>query len=293
MLPLPKEPTNPIKLADWLEINAQLAADHNMSSGDLRSAIRTAALLSIKKEELLILDVFSEIDRRFSAAGLAYPFDISGGVLTAKRRYKKFLPYLFCLCLSYFGWKQRIGATTFPRRLFEDLACDAAQNYIKGYAVRFASPRKSLPSNFKAAITYLCLNCINEGGGYRKKPSLSSKDDTVDVIAWSDFPDKLSGKLLLFGACATGNNWETKITELQPVPFCNEWMIEQPVSQLIKAFFIPHRVDLKYWNKHSRRGGVIFDRCRISYWKVKDSISVGAWDTGKCKEWVNMQLQRQ
>ncbi len=294
MLPLPKSPIDTIRLADWVELSALLSPDLSTSSGDLRAALRTAALFERGGDEAIeskALEVFRELEQRALAADTAYPFSSEGGVLTAQANWQDFTSYLFCLCLSYFGWKNKIGAKTFPRRLFEDLACDAAKNYLRGHAVRFASPRKDLPSSFKEAVTVLCTKNIEEGEGFREQPSLRSQDDTVDVVAWSDFPDHLPGKLLMFGACASGANWENKINELQPGVFCNQWMIEPPASPLVKAFFIPHRIDKSLWMKYSRRSGIIFDRCRIAFWAPVVGSVNGTCDMECSADWAKSVLE--
>ena len=276
-----------------MELDALLSADLTSSSGGLRATLRTAAVFERHGDEAIeakALEVFRELEQRVLAANTAYPFSVAGGVLVAQPNWGDFTSYLFCLCLSYFGWKNKIGTKTFPRRLFEDLACDAAQNYIGGRAVRFASPRKGLPRAFKEAVTVLCTKNIREGNGFRAQPALDSKDDTVDVVAWYDFPDSLPGKLLLFGACASGANWEDKIDELQPEAFCAQWMIEKPVSPLIKAFFVPHRIGQPHWKKHSRRSGIIFDRCRIAFWTHGAGYGGCACDMDSSANWANSML---
>jgi hypothetical protein len=108
---------------------------------------------------------------------------------------------------------------------------------------------------------------MGEGAGCRQQDTRSAQDDNLDIVAWRHFPDKLPGKLLLFGQCATGDDWRgPKLTSLQPDDFCKYWLSEDPPSPLIKAYFIPHRVDRSEWYRVNLFGGIVFDRCRISYW---------------------------
>ncbi|MFH1647521.1 MAG: hypothetical protein ABID71_07560 [Chloroflexota bacterium] len=293
MIPLPKTPTDTIKLCDWLEIGALLADDSSASSGDLKAVLRRAGIYDAGGEnalDLKVLDVFHEFEQRETAAGGFYPFKLRGGLLTVDN-WPSRVPYVFCLCLSYFGWKNKIGNVTYPRRLFEDLSCDAAKNYLHGKAVRFASPRVSLPKGFQKAVSALCISHLREGEGCRIRPLLSAKDDTIDVVAWQDFPDGFPNKLLLFGGCASGNNWEGKINDCQPDAFCEDWMIIKPVSQLIKTFFIPHRIDKDIWFKHSRRCGIIFDRCRIAYWVADGNTPGSVWNKNSSYEWSKQMIE--
>jgi hypothetical protein len=265
-LPLPKDSEDdPIKLADWLEIYALLSADLSSSRGDLESALqRTGSFLPVEIETICA-DVFSELRPRAIAAPRAYPFAVDGGLLSLKGKKVDFISYIFCLCLSYFGWQQTKGNKIFPRRMFEDLAALAAKNFLNGDSYRFAAPRKDVPQ-FRDALDKLCAR-MGEGDGCKPEDTRSAQDDNLDIVAWRHFPDKLPGKLLLFGQCATGDDWDkTKLTSLQPEPFSAYWFRERPPSPMIKAYFIPHRVDKGCWNKVNLFGGVMFDRCRIAYW---------------------------
>ncbi len=272
---LPRTPTDLVRLADWLEVSALASPGRTASSVDLEGALDEGSLLEPQAPEepeasealeTVVVDVFYELEQRALAAGPAYPFLVDIPVLRARRNWRARSSYVFCLCLSYFGVTRRNGASVYPRRIFEALCVDAARSYLRGEAIRFASPRTSdtVPKSFVAAIDQLCRGHIGEGEGFRKQPVLSGKDRGLDVVAWRDAPDALPGKLILFGNSASGWNWESKLDELQPLNFCADWMVEVPVSPLLKAFFMPHRMDRRYWDRNTRRAGIIFDRCRIS-----------------------------
>ena len=268
MLELPDSPTDTLRLADWLEIYALLSPDGNSSRGDLESALRVAALYEIDDDEdieLKCLEVFDELEQRLKASGEAYPFDLDYSVLQVKSSWEDFPAYIFCLCLSYFGWTARKNEAINPRKLFEKLSCLAAKRFLQGNAVDFGPPREKLPTPFPEAITVIC-RLIGEGEGYKDQPSLNRKDDKLDLIAWKEFADKLPSKMLMFGQCASGWNWEDKLTELQPEAFCGNWMQEVPVSPLIRSFFVPHRLERLKWKWATRQAGIFFDRCRIAFW---------------------------
>ena len=100
--------------------------------------------------------------------------------------------------------------------------------------------------------------------GFRPQRTFDYKDYGVDVVAWRDHADGRPGKLLLLGGCATGIDWESKLDELRPDTFFEQWMIETPPSRALKAFFVPFRLGSDRWDIHSRRAGILFDRCRIA-----------------------------
>ena len=272
MLSLPKtNPTDTIQLADWLEICALVSHDRNSSSGDLGGALRVASLFESEGDEGIqrkILEVFRELDDRTQSAKEAYPFILEGGVLRVRGQWEEFPAYVFCLCLSYFGASQTKGSKDFPRRWFEHISRDALTHYLGGESLRFGFPRlkSEIPVGFKDAINLVCER-MKEGEGYKDGGLPDRRDDAVDIIAWKHFPDQLPGKVIVFGNCATERDWEgAKKTELTPAAFCSDWMIDTPRCEIVRSLFIPHRVEHKRLLSHLKRAGIIFDRCRVSYW---------------------------
>lgn len=273
---LPRTPTDISRLADWLELRALTERDKNASLGDLDAALSSGSILeprnphqpySYEAREELGLRVFSELEQRALAAGEGYPFHIdlpkvvSNGNWRTERR-----SYVYCLCLSYFGSDHKTPGIRKQRKQFEILSVDVAKEFVGGEAIRFGSPRdpNNLPKSFIKAVDQLCAKHLLEGDGFRPTSALSGKDQGLDLVAWRHANDRLPGKLVLFGNCASGWDWEKKLSELEPRYFCEDWMVEVPTSPIIKALFIPHRVDELRWKPYTRRAGIIFDRCRIS-----------------------------
>ena len=63
---LPSDVTDPIVLADWLEILALTAADGNASHGDLQRALN---ILGMDNIDGICSDSMYELNRRVAAAG--------------------------------------------------------------------------------------------------------------------------------------------------------------------------------------------------------------------------------
>ncbi|NQT18235.1 MAG: hypothetical protein HQ592_00925 [Planctomycetes bacterium] len=283
-------------MADWMEIQALQAPDGDVSRGDLVSTLRREGLFRTFTQdsdiEELILAVFNELESRSKATRDAYPFQVNGPVLQTIGDWKKHPVYVFCLCLSYFGCKEKKGTEAPPRRWFEHISRDAATQYLSGEGVRFGSPRvaKEIPTAFKSAVEHLC-KCLREGDGYKKGGLKNAKDDGVDIVAWKHFPDGLPGKLILFGNCASGKNWDaSKRRELDPHSFCLDWMHNPPSSPIIRSFFIPHRIEREDLASHSRRAGIIFDRCRIAYYASRQTRPSQYFEQKELVEWTEDQL---
>ncbi len=264
MLRAPTRPTDPLQLADWIELRSLIAPDRNASRMELQSLLRISAIVSEEEQERLILATFAELSRRAAASREAYPFSVEGSLVRLRsQRWQDYPAYVFCLLVSYVGARKwgKLDAT----RLFEEIAGLALSRYVDGQAEQFGFPRPTLPKSFLAAVEALCVS-MKEGKGVRESSAhLSAKDEALDIVAWRPFPDGLSGKLIVFGQCAAGKNWFDKRSELVPTSFCKKWMEEQPVIDPIKAFVIPHRVETARWYHLSCDAGIVFERCRLAY----------------------------
>ncbi len=277
----PSQPTDELKLADWLEIRAFLAADRNSSMGDLESGLNLSSVLERGGSDAVerkCLDAFNELEDRAFCAGDGYPFEVDGSVLRAKANIEEHSAYIFCLCLSYFQWStlRKWEINIDPWLLFEELSAIAAAQFIDGKVMNFGTSRKATKTAtraFRATVDVLCKN-IGEGEGFKDQDILDTKDDKVDLVAWRDFADGKSSKLIMFGQCAGGDGWLGKLSELQPQEFWDQWMVRGKVSQLIKSFYIPHRIPSPKWDKHARKTGLMFDRCRIAYWAFQDNTTL-------------------
>ncbi|MBI3986597.1 MAG: hypothetical protein HY343_06740 [Lentisphaerae bacterium] len=257
-IPLPSDVADPIVLTDWLELLALTVDDGNASHGDLQRALNR---LGVDGFDTICTDCMRELHRRVAATRENYPFTFSGTLLKSKGDWRDFTPYVFCLLLSYCDEKMKKIKGFQHEIMFEQLSCLAARNYIGGDALRFGSPRKELPSGFLEALTVVCGK-VKEWTPVARK-TLRRKDGGLDLVAWKHFPDEQIGKLVLFGHCASGSDWDDKINELQPNDFCSLWLGGDR-SPIVKTFFIPHRISPDLFADRAVSAKLFFDRCRIA-----------------------------
>jgi hypothetical protein len=278
-VPLPPDISSPIILADWLELLALTAADGNSSHGDLQRALNR---LGAENMDSLCTESMRELNRRVDSTGGNYPFTFSGTLLTTKGDWKQYTPYVFCLLLSYCDDAQKKIRGIRHEVMFEHLSCLAAKKYLGGEVVRFGSPRDTLPSGFIKALTNVC-GAVGEWSCTHVGRTLRTKDAGLDLVAWKHFPDRQIGKLILFGHCASGANWDEQINELQPNDFCSRWL-GGDISPIVKSFFIPHRIQPEVFEDRAISAKLFFDRCRIAYWvtneefeKIPNGVAVVQW----------------
>lgn len=222
---------------------------------------------------------------------------MDGGLLETRADWEDQIAYVFCLCLSYYGAHDDLPDDAHARRMFEHVAKEAAQAFVRGEALRFGHPRQSgiadaaqeLPGAFNEAIDELC-DRIDEGDGFcpdKFDEPMQEKDEDVDIVAWRDFPDGAPGKLLLLGNCASGHNWPGKLNDLQTKQFTH-WMISGIDSPILRSFFVPHRIETigRRWASYNRKDGILFERCRIAKFAC-----LAEWQAIYCTEWCDRVLQ--
>jgi hypothetical protein len=264
-LHFPSNSQNPEDLADWLELVALRAADANASAGELERELNR---LNNDKTESLLGNVFNEFDRRKNAVGSnGYPF-LRDNTSIEFDRERRGVAYVFCLALSFFGWKTRKGAEYNPWLLFEKICTESAASYLHGKSILFGTGsrvgRKG-KSHFKTNIAQLAV-ALGEGEDFRPQKTFSTKDSKLDVVAWKPFSDGRASQVILFGQCSAGTDWaDKKLNELDPDAFWDQWMKRGKVSSLLRSVFIPHRVfDNEEWELRARRARLLFDRCRVA-----------------------------
>jgi hypothetical protein len=278
--------TNSIEeLADWLEIRTFRDRDGNGSHVDLLKTLQISGTADAVDEdedserpserwedpyEAVVEDAFTEIEDRFQACGGeggSYPFELTREYI-AQREGASSSVYTFLMLLSRFG--DRAGRRSNQgAKLFEDICAKAAEAYLGGPHARvksrvFGFPRRVLPAGFASALEHLC-NELQEGLRPRSQPnSAEQKDAKLDIVSWRGFNDARPGQLIAFGQCATGKNWNEKLSEMQPAGWCQLWMERLPAVLPVRMFFVPHRISQREWYQSSVYGGILFDRCRIA-----------------------------
>ncbi len=283
---VPEATAPPEYHADFLELCTLRSEKRSVSAQeyirDLRIGNATEAIADAddadretegdEEAENLAQQAFDELDERirnFGPTASHYPFAVASNTVALREDGDKSL-YTFLALLSWFG-KDAGPKGTDGEKIFEDVCARAAEAYLGGaggraHSVVFGFPRRVLPKGFADALDALCQT-MGEGGGHRRgRPKLpDQKDGKLDIVTWVEFQDRRQGKLISFGQCATGRNWDEKISELPPPDrWCGHWMADTPTVLPVRSFFVPHRIDRNSWSHSSTFGGILYDRCRIA-----------------------------
>ena len=122
-------------------------------------------------------------------------------------------------------------------------------------------------SNFERRVDELCRRLGEDGGFQRKRArrGTRAKDGKLDIVVWTPFADKLPGKLIGFGQCKTGTNYNDELTELRPDVFREKWLSSALIVPPVRLFFISEALAFSDECRFeiSIEAGLTFDRCRI------------------------------
>jgi len=274
MLTAPSPSADAEELADHLELTTLCDPDGNSSITQIVAELdRTGAEKELfpDGDEGAVLEgvadaAFRALDERSQICGEAYPFSLKGSALISNESASGSL-YVFLLLLSRLGGKapnHRDAA-----KLFEEISALAACSYLgsdpKTNAHVFGFPRRKEPKNFGDALKNLCENVLRDGEPRLDDPLVpEQKDGRLDVVAWKEFPDKKRSRIIAFGQCATGADWEDKAFALKPVDWSKRWLRDHFLPDPLACFFVPRYILEKHWRHKSIEGGLLFDRFRIA-----------------------------
>ena len=230
---------------------------------------------------------YTEIEHREKACIDGYPFVIGEQGYTLRTsdetRNHRHIIYKYLLLATRLNMKKnRSYAGIDGTLLFEELAAEVGREYLGNRAERFVFGTAS-SGNFEAKVNDLCER-IKEGDGFinRNEAPPTERDGKLDIVLWKHFTDELPGKLIAFGQCKTGTNYNETLTQLRPDSFCKKWLRSPPVLTPIRMFFVAEAVSRSRWHSTAYDAGLFFDRCRIV--DFCDSIDPNV--LGKIKIWT-------
>ena len=228
-----------VENADWVELEALLAADGNTSQEDLARAYHQARGVSQQRSRDHAHDVFRELADRVESCGdpttSGYPFVISEDNLllsrVASHTQQRFLVYKFLLLVTRadMSARNRTEAGIDATKVFERLCVYVLQEFWGksgqcGTMLIGTASEVGDGEGFEGVINKLCKS-LYEGAGWKqnaRKPK--GGDGGLDVAVWRRFSDRRNGALVGFAQCKTGENWRKSRTQLQPRAFCGDYM---------------------------------------------------------------------
>lgn len=225
--------------------------------------------------------VTSEIDRRILLGNGSYPFTRRGNTL-------KYTPsstsaYEFCLITSLQKNITKAPFNSLPIT-FELLSAEIAKHYLGEPAECIRTGWPSHGADRPKSFIELIKLVSQRTGEFNWQPKipvqpgevdLGPKDEGMDYVAWKPFGDQRTGKVFLLGQCACGNDWESKLKDLNKEKL-EQWVNPITWAQFLPAFSVPHHIPGHYiFSYVCEQAGITFDRLRLAIIseKCKDELS--------------------
>lgn len=206
------------------------------------------------------------VEDRVRRLGDLYPFVLKDNQLVHKGREIGW--YEFMLVCSV---QRDISSKPFDRlpQLFERVSSQVATRLLGegAKALHVGHPRDRELSTFKAGFERL----DELTGEWPWKPAddlpaegPDSGDDGLDFVAWRGAGGDRSGSIYLFGQCACGDNWHSKLTELS-VDKIRMWTGggEKWAVTPIRLFATSHVIADGWYVKDQKAAGLLLDRIRL------------------------------
>lgn len=238
-------------------------------------------------------DAFLEVERRIEGCRRGYPFHLGdkGDTLSIIPNADSgvYAIYKYLLLATRLNMNSnRSHAGIDGTHLLEELSAETCREYFGDRAASLVFGTATGAPEFQGKIEDLCIQ-IGEGGGYESQVTGQNRtrDGKLDVVVWKHFSDGLAGKLIAFGQCKTGTNYQDTLTQLQPDSFCRKWMRSSPALTPVRMFFVAEALPQGKWYNFASDSGLLFDRCRIVDFSSQVSRSVltriEAWTAAAAK----------
>ena len=272
------------RAADFLELNAFVAADSSVRTSELAGAASVGAAEDHhdvdsemqEGEEDIVRETVDRIESRRSALGEAYPFtlDASGDVLTCEPEEPSFghAAYLLSLVLSnlramtpvleHSGIHPDQAEVLQLRTHFQCCATVALAAELQGDAWWFGSPRldgSSFLGKLEQIWEQLGDGLVERQIGAPERP----QDDQVDVFAARTHCDGLPGFLLAAAQVATGVHWRDKSLRGHLDGFKTRWFGPPPMTSFIPYMIVPFATDDSQFIDDVRVMGNVLHRLRV------------------------------
>jgi len=209
--------------------------------------------------------IHEEISSRAEVMGSAYPFEISNSSIVYKPSKTGF--YEFCLAISLASSLTKGKFAHLPR-LFERSVTALVKIYFGDHteAMHVGTPRDpNVGRTFKDAMT--TLNGKSSEWVWSPYPDLpgdpqTTGDEGMDFVVWKETLDKRSGNLFIIGQCACGDDWHTKLGDVDLGRLC-KWFHPLSYAKPVRAFSTPRHIATSWLPDALARAGLVFDRARL------------------------------
>lgn len=286
----------PDAICDWIEGSALFSEDGSVSASEVVDVLVDEGIYETQEFAWdLVGSTWEELERRARRLGGNYPLDVEQNKVARPKRWQTAPAYSFCLLLSYVRW--------YP---------DWSRRYMKDYAKHGALFERLTSEALGKAFSAWIVEALG-WNGYGSKPiatlvdhiaeqmresvgdidtsviSAKAKDAGLDVICFRSFPDDRPVFPVLLFQCATGKNFEDKLS----TPNIDIWrrMVKFTIAPY-KAFATPFAFSVSELKRFALKGNcVLLDRFRV----IPKSIRKTNWLSEKLasdlETWITPRIK--
>lgn len=239
-------------VADYLELHA-LIQQRTVRISFAESALRGS---NFKGIDDLIVDTKMELARRRDLMKALCPYDFDGVQLVPRMQKADGILYVFMASLGL-----NINIDNDGRKLFEKLITSIMTNCVGLPSLCLGFPRRDgIDARIRPAFKNFADTVKEE---FRPDNIVEyAKDMALDVASWYEFTDGRGGFLVFVGQCATGEDWDTKLSDLTVRSIRRVVDLScEPLQYLATPHFATNSPNK--FKDMSLRSGLLLDRSRV------------------------------
>ena len=314
MIDLPTiNPDDLLGLADWVELTTSCeptgstsvfeVADVLYSSGLAGTAPSDNFIGEFEEEydgtlsdkdaaERLAQDIWSELKRRSTAWGHAYPYSVDQDTVSLTGDSWRETPayhMLLIIDVVRFYPSGPIAPDLRMTRLFEKIVQAAKGRLLGGRTSRFGWPIEfGWPTSIGERVAALASELGLSVSNMDEFLFTTDNDRGLDVVGLLAIDGTSDGTLAILTQCAAGQNWKAKTGE----PSLEDWQdVLDWNMKLVKGFAVPWRLASPWDYRRVHRkfnGAVVFDRPRIIALAPDEALV--SWVSDCIAEWCEPRL---
>lgn len=279
MISIPPDYNSVVQVCDWIELYI-LCDSLRLSKSKL---IRILNSNGVNSTEVLIADVYSELERRQKMMGVNPAFIIDANQIIKRNGlvWNDIPEYAMCLIFSLQGVK-KIKGDDDGTKLFERISRDVIASYLDGEAIVLGFPNNT---NLNKQIESFALKSF-ETKSVDRKPANTDKDKGVDIIGWKPHKDERSNQIVLLIQAAAGYHWN-----LKKAVSTAAWRDFIKWSALVNiGIIVASTLDEIKFEKARDDYNLVFDRIRIYISLYQRNLAIDDSLRDLVKEWCKKEL---
>jgi len=203
--------------ADWIEASVLFAVDQVSQADFVDALIENNTYNNQDFAYDWVSNVFRELERRFSLLGHGCALIREGARIRRLCKWEERSAYAFCVALTMVPhYRKRIEAKcgkayTEQGALFERLCAESLR--ALHWEVAQVGWSRSASNSIQDKVNALAA-AIGEPANdqaIQRWAEPDAKDGGLDLVAWKEFPDGLSGRPICLVQVASGENWADKL----------------------------------------------------------------------------------